>query len=130
MKSTIRILIPIFVLIAIFLASCAQPAGDPAAAIESYVQAIIAQDQDALVSLSCAAWEEGALIDGNAFSGVTARLEGLNCEATGTDADYTIVSCQGTIIATYQGEDRPIDLAARAYLALQEGGEWRMCGYR
>ena len=130
MRLTIVKLVITFLGMVPLISACAQPASDPAATIESYVQAIIAQEQDALVNLSCATWEEGARIDGNAFSGVTARLEGLGCEISGTEGDYTIVSCRGTIIATYQGEDRPIDLSARAYLALQEGGVWRMCGYR
>ena len=41
-----------------------------------------------------------------------------------------VVSCEGNIIATYSGEDAPFPLNARQYLSVEEGGEWRMCGYR
>jgi hypothetical protein len=128
-----RTRIPLLLLIAALLfSSCASAGGEAdsaPAAIERYIQAIVAQDETAAASLSCAAWEAEALTEVHAFDGVTARLEDLSC-TEGPTEDATVVNCTGTIIATYQGEDRPLDLSARAYLAVQEGGEWRMCGYK
>ena len=46
------------------------------------------------------------------------------------DGDYTIVSCEGVIIANYGNEVLEINLADQNYLSIFEGGEWRMCGYR
>ena len=111
------------------LAACAA-GGDAGAAIEGYIQALVAQDMDAAQNASCGAWEAAAQTEVRGFDGVSARLADLSCSATGTDGDFTVVSCAGTIIATYQGEDRPIDLSARDYLAVNEGGEFRMCGYK
>ena len=115
----------------LFLAACGSAAsGEPAAVVENYLNALVDKDSDTLINLSCAAWEEGARTDSRAYDGVTARVENLSCTASGTDGDAALVSCQGTIIATYQGEDRPIPLDTRQYVAVEEGGEWRMCGYR
>ena len=33
------------------------------------------------------------------------------------------------MVLNYNGELQEMDLAARQYLARQEGGQWRMCGY-
>ncbi|MBI3160296.1 MAG: hypothetical protein HYZ26_11925 [Chloroflexi bacterium] len=127
-----RAILPILILTSLWLAACASGSGEAdgaAAAIQNYIQAIVAQDETAAAALSCAAWEAEALTEVHAFDGVTARLEDFSC-VEGPTEDGTIVNCTGAIIATYQGEDRPLDLAARAYLAVQEGGEWRMCGYK
>ena len=98
--------------------------------IEAYLSALVQQDTDTLVNLSCAAWEQGALTDSAAYDGVTARLEGMQCAASGQEGDSILVSCQGNIIATYSGEDRPLPLNRVTYLTVNEGGEWRMCGYK
>ncbi|KAA3643242.1 MAG: hypothetical protein DWQ07_22255 [Chloroflexi bacterium] len=125
--------IPFFVLLivisSILLAACQSGPG-PEAAIEGYILALVDKDEDSLISLSCNAWEEGARTDARAYDGVETRLEGLECEQSSASDGEAIVSCTGTIIGTYNGEDRPIDLAARDFLAVEEGGEWRMCGYR
>jgi hypothetical protein len=120
----------LFVMISTALLGACGGGGDAGAAIESYINAVVAQDMDAAQNASCGAWEASAQTEVRSFDGVTARIEGLACTASGTDGDFTVVTCEGTIIATYQGEDRPIDLAARAYLAAHEGGEFRMCGYQ
>ena len=33
------------------------------------------------------------------------------------------------IIANYGAEDLEIDVAEQAYRTVQEGGQWRVCGY-
>ncbi|MBN2499591.1 MAG: hypothetical protein JXB38_02425 [Anaerolineales bacterium] len=117
------------ILIAISLTACASSA-DPAQAIADYIEALVAKDGAALSNLSCAAWESGAKNELKSFDAVAVRLEGLRCETTSSAAEFTIVHCEGTIHATYEGEDRPLDLSAKDYLAVEEGGEWRMCGYK
>lgn len=119
----------LIVILSTLLAACQSGPG-PAAAIEDYIRALVDKDADSLISLSCNAWEEGARTDTRAYDGVETRLEGLECEQSSERDGETIVSCIGTIIGNYNGEDRPIDLAARDFLAVNEGGEWRMCGYR
>jgi len=99
--------------------------------IEAYIQALVRKDGNALIALSCNAWEEGARTDARAYDGVETRLEGLNCRDIGTTgAREAVIACTGTLIGNYNGEDRQIDLSAREFLAVEEGGEWRMCGYR
>ena len=45
------------------------------------------------------------------------------------DGDYTLVSCTGQIVTTYQGESRVWSVSDHPYRALNDGGEWLMCGY-
>ena len=122
-------LLIIGLLIVILFTACAG-SGDPAQAIAGYVDALVAKDGATLSNLSCAAWESAAQNELTSFDAVAVRLEGLTCEATGSDGVFTVVHCEGTIYATYEGEDRPLDLSAKDYLAIEEGGEWRMCGYK
>jgi hypothetical protein len=51
------------------------------------------------------------------------------CTKAGDEGTSARVTCAGKIVATYGNENQEIPLDRRAYLAAQEGGEWRMCGY-
>ena len=79
---------------------------------------------------TCGEWEEDALLELDSFQAVTARLDGLACEQTGTDGETALVLCKGKIIATYNEEDQELDLSVRTYQVVQEGGEWLVCGTR
>lgn len=102
----------------------------PVQAVENYLNALIEKDADRLTTLSCGEWEEEALLELDSFQAVSARLEGLVCEQTGTDGEMALVLCNGNIIATYNEEDQQLDLSVRTYQVLQEGGEWLVCGTR
>lgn len=102
----------------------------PARAVEDYLNALVAKDADRLSTLSCGEWEEDALIELDSFQAVEARLDGLACEQTGTEAETALVLCSGKIIATYNDEDQELDLSVRTYQVVQEGGEWLVCGIR
>lgn len=102
----------------------------PAKAVEDYLNALVAKDADRLATLSCGEWEDDALLELDSFQAVTARLEGVACEQTGTDGNTALVLCNGQIIATYDTEDQEIDLSVRTYEVVQEGGEWLVCGVR
>ena len=112
------------------LAGCGgwQAAG-PAAAIEAYLQALVSQDADGVTNNSCSNWEADAMTEYNSFAAVTASLEDLSCRETGRDGADAQVSCSGQIVANYNGEDLEIDLSDRIYRVVEEGGDWRMCGY-
>ncbi len=114
------------------LSACSQISNSDAAvaAVETYFTALVEKDQDGLVNSSCAAWEANAINESMAYFGVETRLEGIACSFVETDGEFSIVSCEGNIIATYSGEDVPLALNIRQYLSIEEGGEWRMCGYR
>lgn len=116
---------------ALLLASCSSSNTDaPAKAVEDYLNALVTKDADRLPTLVCGDWEEDALIELDSFQAVSARLEGVACEQTGTDGDTALVLCNGSIIATYNEEDQELDLSVRTYQVVQEGGNWLVCGTR
>ncbi len=113
------------------LSACSAGSGDPAAqAVEDYLQALVDKDASALSALSCADWEAGALRELDALQTVATRLEGLQCQSQSTDGVYIFVACEGSILATYNNEDQTLDLSARTYQVIEEGGEYLVCGYR
>lgn len=114
----------VLVFIPLLLAGCDQR--DPADSIEAYLEARTAADADRLRSLSCAEWEGQAALEAASFRSVEARLEGVACRVIREEAPYTIVGCEGSIIATYDGEDRSLPIGN--FRVLQEDGEWKMCG--
>ena len=100
----------------------------PVQAVEAYLNALVEKDANRLTTLACGEWEEEALLELDSFQAVSARLEGLACEQTGTDGDAALVLCNGNIVATYNNEDQQLDLSVRTYQVVQEGGEWLVCG--
>ncbi len=125
------ILVILTLMLAALLAGCGQDTtNDAASAIQAYIEALVSQDEALLVNASCADWEDDAILELDSLSAVSVSLENLSCTETGQDGEITLVACTGSLIANYNGEDQAIDLADRAYVAVQEGGEWRMCGYR
>ncbi len=114
------------------LSACGSTAGataGPEKAIDTYLNALVNQDANRLTTASCKAWEEKARLELDSFQAVKARLDGVICTKTGDEGSSAKVSCTGKIVATYGNEDQEIPLDRRTYLATQEGGEWRMCGY-
>ena len=114
----------------VFLTACASNTNAPVSAVENYLNALVEKDADRIPTLVCGAWEDDALIELDSFQAVTARLEGIACEQTGTDGDIALVHCNGSIIASYGTEDQEIDLSVRTYEVTQEGGDWLVCGTR
>jgi hypothetical protein len=123
-----RSLACIFVLVTLAGCGGGQSRGS-AAAVEAYLEALVTKDANAVANLTCAAWEADAQVEYDSFAAVTARLEDLACEESGQNNNFTLVSCTGKIVANYNGEDQEILLADRVYQAVEEGGDWRMCGY-
>lgn len=114
-----------------FLTGCASNnANAPAQAVENYLNALVAKEAERLSTLSCGEWEDEALLELDSFQAVTARLEGLSCEQTGTDGETALVLCNGNIVATYNDENQELDLSVRTYQVVEEGGEWLVCGTR
>jgi hypothetical protein len=116
-------------LILFVLASCSG-SSDPAAVVEEYFRALVDKDATKAVTLSCAAWESGARTDVDTFAMYPADLENVACQDAGAEGDGHRITCTGKAILDYNGEKQEIDLAGRDYTVVQEGGEWRMCGYR
>ena len=128
-RPTLRVII-LSVLLLSFFASCTAQNNWAVQAIEGYLQAMVAKDNTRITSFACASWEAQAQTGADSFAGVTAQLQGLACQVSGQDGSTTLVTCSGKIVASYNGENTEINLAGRTYKAVQEGGEWRMCGYQ
>ncbi|MHB8132999.1 MAG: hypothetical protein ACYDH1_02145 [Anaerolineaceae bacterium] len=96
---------------------------------EAYLNALVARDGDKMSTLSCAEWEENALLELDSFMAVDAALQDMTCSQTGTDGEKALVTCQGKIITTYNQEKSEIDLSSRTYEMTQSAGEWLVCGY-
>ncbi len=116
----------------LLLAGCSQPSQSSGAvkAVEAYVQALVAKDRSQVSSLSCAAWEEQGLLEVDSLEVVETTLDNLSCQEAGTDGEATLVNCAGKIVMSYNGENQEIDLSVKTYRVIQEGGDWRMCGYK
>jgi hypothetical protein len=57
------------------------------------------------------------------FDGVEASIEGMACTS---DEGGDTVTCEGTIVAVYGGENRDFPLGT--YNVVEEDGEWKWCG--
>ena len=114
----------------LLVVGCSSQGNGPADAIQAYLQALAAKDANQVANLSCAAWEEQAAQELRSFDASTLTLEDLECQEAGQAGAATLVTCTGTIIANYGTEQLPIDLSTLVYQTIQEGGEWRMCGYQ
>ena len=130
MRTYFMIFLSVMIATLLLTACASQNSTAPADAVEDYLTALVEKDANRLTTLSCGAWEEDALLELDSFQAVTARLEGLACEQTGTDGDTALVLCNGNIVATYNEEDQELDLSVRTYQVVQEGGEWLVCGTR
>ncbi len=117
--------------LAFFLVGCqASPSQAGAAnAIEKYLQARAASDVDQMTLLSCPAWEAQARVEAASFKSMNARLDGVTCQVSSSDSGSTLVTCQGKIVTTYQGETREWNVGDHPFKVVQQDGEWRMCGY-
>jgi hypothetical protein len=127
-RLTGMILLSLFLMV--FIPACTSSEDEAAAAIESYIQALVDKDGNRLTTLSCSAWESGAKIELDSFGAVTITLEELSCQEDQVIGEFTLVQCTGTIVANYGNEILEINLADQTYQAVFEGGEWRMCGYK
>ncbi len=116
-------------LITLVFSGCSTDQSSAPASVENYIQALVNKDENSLINYACAAWEGEARSELNSFSAVSVSLEGLECQEIDQEDEFTIVSCQGIIIANYGNEVLEIHLKDQNYLSIFEGGEWRMCGY-
>jgi hypothetical protein len=121
---------PLVISVILLLAACGSAQNGAVSTIESYIQALGSKDSTQISNLSCADWEASALMEVDSLAGVSAKVENLVCQPAGQDGADTYVSCTGVLALDYNGEAQQIDLSSRTYIARQEGGEWRMCGYR
>jgi hypothetical protein len=113
----------------LILAACSGGGGTSAGAVQGYLEALVAGDPVQVINLSCADWETQASIEAASFESVEVSLEDIACQESGADGEAALVTCSGTIHAVYNGEQQDLPLEGRTYRAIQEDGEWKMCGY-
>lgn len=127
-KSTIILLSSsIFLLI---LTACTGSIANPEQSVEAYLKAIVDADTDKITTLSCADWEEMAMLELDSFQGVEVSLVDMQCSQSGSDGDLALVTCIGHYLTSYDGEEMQIDLDTREFELVQQSGEWLVCGYR
>ncbi len=124
-----RLFLEIVLLSALILTACSKQDA-PARAIEAYIQALVSKDANALSNVSCKSWEDQARIELDGFTAISIKTDSLQCQSGEKDGSNQLVTCKGKIIANYNGENQEFPLDRRTYLAVQEDGEWRMCGYK
>jgi outer membrane lipoprotein-sorting protein len=118
----------ITVLIAFLLVACTS-ASTPEKAVETYFESISEKDASRLSTITCKDWEADALMMLDSFNAVSTSLESLSCRQTDTGANGNIiVSCDGKLVASYNGELQEFDLSAQEYIVENSTGEWLVCG--
>jgi hypothetical protein len=118
-----------YLIIAVVISACGSADG-AAEAVQAYFQALADKNSSELALLSCSNWEAQAKNELESFGAVTVSLDSPACEVSGEEAEFTLVSCSGKLVANYGNEVLEINLEDRTYLATEEGGDWHMCGYR
>jgi hypothetical protein len=120
----------VWLLLIVMLTGCQADEQAAARAVEAYLQARVESNVERMAQLSCPAWEAQARVEAASFQAMNAALEGVACAVSGSDGRFTLVACSGKITTTYQGEAREWNVGDQEYRTVNEGGEWRMCGYR
>lgn len=104
--------------------ACSSGAGDPAEAVQQYLEAKVAGDAAAIGRLLCSALESTLDQEVNTFRSVSdVKLDGVSCARVG-DSDR--VKCDGKITAQYGAEQTEFPL--ETYRVVEEDGAWKWCG--
>lgn len=120
----------VLALLILIITACGNKQDSAGRAIEAYIRALSDKDSIQISNLSCASWEQDALLEIDSLTAVGSKVENLSCSTISQESDLAYVSCTGIIALDYNGEAQQIDLSSRTYITKQEDGEWRMCGYR
>ena len=120
------------ILVAALITACGGAGNaDPAArAVERYIQGLVGRDLNQMIDNACTDWETMARQEYDSFAAVRLELKDLSCKSTGQEQAYDLVDCTGSIIANYGDEDLQIDVAEQTFRVIQEGSDWRVCGYQ
>ena len=125
-----KFIVLVFVnLCTVILIGCSKNQDGAPKAITAYINALSNRDTVQISNLSCADWEKSALLEVDSLTAVGSKVVDLSCDQSGQQGEDIYVSCKGMLSLDYNGEAQQIDFSSRTYIARQEGGEWRMCGY-
>lgn len=132
MKKVIVLLSVVFVLSLTSACSGDQKSEKPAeeaAVVESFYNAIVNHDRDAVATIACADWEKAGKREVDAFAGTKTELVDFACSVTESGAETATVGCSGKIAATYGTEITDFPIEGRVHSVVKENGEWRICGF-
>lgn len=115
---------------ALLLVSCNNGNDGAKDSIEAYIYALSNKNSVEISNLSCADWEQNALVEVDSLTAVGSKVENLVCNETAQEGNVSYISCTGNLALDYNGEVQQIDLSNRTYVAQKEDGEWLMCGYK
>ena len=122
-KEPMRKIIILLMSLLIITACAGASSGDPAATVETYLQAKVDGDADTVRRLLCSEMESVWEREARTFESVSGtRTEGMACTTAGDDK----VRCDGKIVAVYGTEETEFPLVS--YRVVQEDGEWKWCG--
>jgi archaellum component FlaF (FlaF/FlaG flagellin family) len=122
-------LILVILIFVILIVGCKVGQSGAAQAIEAYIKALSNRDSVQISNLSCTDWEQSAMLEVDSLTAVGSKVVDLSCMQIGQTGEDTYVSCTGMLSLDYNGEAQQIDLSTHTYIARQEDGQWRMCGY-
>lgn len=125
-KSLMVIVMMSFVFLLVSCSSGSQSAAPMA--VEHYLQALVDEDANRISTLVCKDFEQQARLELDSFIGVKASLKDVACNQNGMDGEIVLVTCNGSIVATYNNEQQELPLTGRVYRVVMEGGDWRVCG--
>ena len=121
------------VMLSILIVGCAQDQSNPDApanAIERYLEAVISKNNETFAGTFCSDFEFEAQTEFDSFGAVEASIEDMVCTVASMSDQEANVNCTGSIEVIYDGENNnTLDLGRFPYSAVQEDGEWKMCGY-
>ena len=113
-----------------FSACASVPNTGPGEVTEKYLRALADKDKATISSLSCAKWEEDAILEVDALLSVEAAIDELVCKVVSENGENADVVCEGSLDLTYSDEVRGIDLSRRTYTLSNTGSQWLVCSYQ
>ncbi|NSW51738.1 MAG: hypothetical protein HPY85_04480 [Anaerolineae bacterium] len=125
-------LVRLLLLVSLFaLITTACAIDDPSAkTVESYLNAVVAQDEASLTNLVCEDFIFDAMLEMDSFLAVSPALENVSCSTSSEEDSTSFVKCTGSILATYNDEQQSLDLSNRTFIVVENAGERQVCGYQ
>jgi hypothetical protein len=121
----------LFITFSLILTACGAGGSGASQTVEGYITALASKDEAGLISNSCAAYEDDALLELDSLALVEVSLaDGVACQEVGNDGDTTLVNCTATLQMSYGGEPQTLDFSKITYEVVNENGNWLVCGTR
>lgn len=121
----------LFFIFALTISACGASDAGASQTVESYITALSSKDEAALISNSCADYEDDAILVLDSLELVEVSLaDGVACQEVGSEDNITLVNCTATLQMSYGGEPQELDFSKITYEVVNENGNWLVCGTR